>query len=216
MSESEIMTIEDVAKFLRVSEKTVYDWAQKGEIPGGKLGNNWRFSRKEIERWVSQKLKGRSRLEAPPVPVSRVLTPERVTLLDTTRKSDALQALIDLLAESPQVKDRDALARAVWQREELMSTGIGLGIAVPHVRLASVTDLVMAVGVSKAGVKDYESLDGQPVHIIFLIAARDDQHAEYLRLLAAISSRAKDPLTRQRLLDAEDTEAIYAALTEDE
>ena len=53
---SEIMTIEDVAKFLKVSERTVYDWAQKGEIPCGKLGTSWRFKRDEIENWVSRKL----------------------------------------------------------------------------------------------------------------------------------------------------------------
>ena len=52
----EIMTIEEVAEYLRVSERTVYDWAQKGQLPGGKLGTTWRFKRTDIEHWVSSRL----------------------------------------------------------------------------------------------------------------------------------------------------------------
>ena len=52
----EIMTIEDVAKYLRVSERTIYDWAQKGILPGGKIGTTWRFKSADIQRWVNDKL----------------------------------------------------------------------------------------------------------------------------------------------------------------
>ena len=54
--EDDILTIEEVAKYLRVSERTVYDWAQKGEIPAGKIGTVWRFKKSEIEKWVNERL----------------------------------------------------------------------------------------------------------------------------------------------------------------
>jgi PTS system nitrogen regulatory IIA component len=54
--DDDILTIEEVAKYLRVSERTVYDWAQKGEIPAGKIGTVWRFKKSEIERWVNERL----------------------------------------------------------------------------------------------------------------------------------------------------------------
>ena len=54
----DVMTVEEVAEYLRISERTVYDWAQKGEIPGGKIGSSWRFSRKRIEEWLNDRLSG--------------------------------------------------------------------------------------------------------------------------------------------------------------
>ena len=58
MTTHDIMTVEEVAEYLRVSERTVYEWAQRGEIPAGKLGTTWRFKRREIERWVDRRLAG--------------------------------------------------------------------------------------------------------------------------------------------------------------
>ena len=94
--------------------------------------------------------------------------------------------MIDVLATSAQVRDKDELADAVFKREAIMSTGIGLGMAVPHVRIASVDELVMAIGISRPGIHDYASLDDKPVHLVFLIAAPKGQHAEYLRLLSGL------------------------------
>ena len=62
--EEDILTIEEVAKYLRVSERTVYDWAQKGEIPAGKIGTVWRFKKNDIERWVNERLSSNSRENA--------------------------------------------------------------------------------------------------------------------------------------------------------
>jgi PTS system nitrogen regulatory IIA component len=94
-----------------------------------------------------------------------------------------------------------------------MSTGIGFGVAVPHVRLSSVTDLTMALGASRQEIKDYESLDGKPVRIICMVAAGQNQHSEYLRALAAVSSRLKDPEVRESVLAAESEAAIFDLLT---
>ena len=200
---SEIMTIDEVAAYVRVSPKTVYDWAQKGEIPCGKLGNSWRFHRDEIQRWVNRRLGAdHKRQSVPGLSLDKVLPAQRILLVETTHKREILDALIDLLAEAPEVRDRAELAEAIHQRETLMSTGIGLGVGVPHCRISSVTAPVMAAATSRSPITDYESLDGQPVHLVFMIAAGRDQHAEHLRLLAEISRRVKEPDVRDRLLQA--------------
>jgi len=142
--------------------------------------------------------------------LKRALTPDRVCFLKATKKSAGLVELIDVLALSPIITDKATLTEAVFKRESIMSTGIGLGLAVPHVRIASVNTLVMAVGISRAGIDDYVSLDDKPVHLVFLIAAPEGQHVEYLRLLSAISSRAKD--LKGVLLDCPDAGVFYETL----
>jgi PTS system nitrogen regulatory IIA component len=206
--------VEEVAEYLRVSERTVYEWAQKGEIPSGKLGTSWRFKRGEIERWVNQRLaRGGRTAPAHPFEVRDVLDPDRVVILEEDSKKPALDRMIDVLARSPRILDSDELERAIFERERLMSTGIGFGVAVPHVRLSSVTDLTMALGASRQEIKDYESLDGKPVRIICMVAAGQNQHSEYLRALAAVSSRLKDPEVRESVLAAESEAAIFDLLT---
>lgn len=210
----EILTIEEVAAYLRVSERTVYEWANKGQIPCGKLGTSWRFKRDEVNRWVDERLSAR-RLTAEAtrsVLLGDIVTSDRVVMLETGDKRQALEALVDRLAASPQVKDAAALREEIFYREELMSTGIGSGVAVPHVRLDSVTDLVMAVGLSPEPIADYESLDDEPVRLVFMVAARVDQHAQYLKTLSALSALVKDATVREALLGATDSEAAYRIL----
>lgn len=214
MTAHDILTLEEVAAYLRVSERTVYDWANKGEIPCGKLGTTWRFKRSEVERWVDAKLAGPSKpLRTESVQIRDILTPQRVLLLDCGEKEQALNALVDALSTAPEVTNAEELRREVFEREALMSTGIGFGIGVPHVRLATVKDLVLAVGVNKQALSDYASLDERPVRIICMIAARENQHAQYLKSLAAISSLMKSASVREALLASNDVQEVYDLLT---
>ncbi len=215
MADHDILTIEEVAEYLRVSERTIYDWANKGQLPCGKLGTTWRFKRTEIERWVDNRLTHKTEAPSPEaVAVSDVLVPERIITFDETAKVPALELLMDCLAQAPEVKKRDELSREIYQREDLMSTGIGFNVAVPHVRLASVTELVMAMGVSSSDITDYGSLDENPVRIICMVAARVDQHAQYLKTLGAVSSHLKSRNLREAIMAASEPEAIYKLLTE--
>ena len=84
-----------------------------------------------------------------------------------------------------------------------MSTAIGRGIAIPHVRLASVTDLVMAVGICRNDIIDFQSIDDTPVRLLFMIAAAYNQHSYYLQTLSFFSSRLKSVSLRENLLAAE-------------
>ena len=148
--------------------------------------------------------------------LQNVLVPQRILILDSKTKREALLALTDCLGTTPEVKDRDALAQGIFYREELMSTGIGMGIAVPHVRLASVTGPVMCAGLCRNPITDYQSLDGIPVHLIFMIAAGQNQHAEHLKLLSFLSLKLKCEKLRNALISVPDTLTFYRTLVERE
>lgn len=214
----EIMTIEEVAEYLRVSERTVYDWAQKGQLPGGKLGTTWRFKRSEVEGWVNRQLgsPATTATSASSGTLSKILSPDRVVFLDTILKTEALQKLSQTLSTSPLVHNLHELETSIVRREELMSTGIGFGVGVPHVRIGSVDDLVMALGIARKPIGDYSSLDAVPVQIICMVAAGSSQHSHYIRALSAISSRLKDEAVRTALIEATDEQIAYGIFTGEE
>lgn len=214
MKNREIMTLDEVADYLRVSERTVSEWAAHGEIPGGKLGTSWRFKRSEIERWVTRKLTPRLRTDTDAVAgLSSVLKPECVTLLRGKIKEEVLNELINLCVMETRTANRDEMAKAIFEREKLMSTGIGFSIGLPHARLNSVTSLQTVLGVSKSGIKDYEALDDLPVKIIFMIVAGRDQHVQYIKMLSQVSKILKDERVKEELLQAKTKMELYQIIT---
>lgn len=213
--EDDILTIEEVAKYLRVSERTVYDWAQKGEIPAGKIGTVWRFKKTEIEKWVNDRLAvNKTPQSLQTVQIQNILSPDRIVFLNHSTKRDALVALAGTLSTAPQIKNSQELETEILKREELMSTAIGRGIAIPHVRLSSVTDLVMAVGICKSDIIDFQSIDDEPVRILFMIAAAYNQHAYYLQTLSFISTKLKNKELREKLLEVTEPVEAYNLLLE--
>ena len=211
--DDDILTIEEVARYLRVSERTVYDWAQKGEIPSGKIGTVWRFKKSEIERWVNERLSSnRPASVFSVVQIQNILSPDRILFLNHAKKRDSLVALAENLASAPQIKSRQELVSEILRREELMSTAIGRGIAIPHVRLSSVTDLVVSVGLSQCDIIDFQSLDDVPVRLLFMIAAAYNQHAYYLQTLSFFSSKLKSSELRTSLLAAKTPDEVYELL----
>jgi len=140
------------------------------------------------------------------------LTPERVFLTRAKNKEDLLHFLVDALGQSGEVQDVEALRAAVFMRETLMSTGIGLGVGVPHARISSVRRLLTAVAVNDTILPDYESIDGAPVRIVFLVAGRPDQQSSYVRLLGCLSRIIKSPENRQALLHAELPQEVFEAI----
>lgn len=212
--QDEILTIEEVAGYLRVSDRTVYDWAQKGEIPAGKIGTVWRFKKAEVERWVNDRLSAgidnASSKQA--LKIKDILSPDRIIFIKHPTKHDAIVKLAQTLATAPQVKREKELIDGMLNREDLMSTAIGRGIAIPHVRLSSVTDLVMAVGICKVPVMDFSPIDDVPVTMIFMIAAAYSQHSYYLRVLSDLSAKLKDKDLRDRLTSAATEKEVYDIL----
>jgi len=214
MADDDILTLEEVAKYLRVSERTIYDCAQKGEIPAGKIRTAWRFKKSEIDKWVNDKLtSNKLNPQINPLNVQSILSLNRILFLDHPRKKDVLLALAENLADAPQVKNRQELSMEILKREELMSTAIGCGIAIPHVRLSSVTDLIVSVGISRTAIVDFNPLDDEPVRLVFMITAAQNQHTYYLQTLSWFSSRLKNKELRDSLLGAQTSQEVYDLLT---
>ncbi len=214
----DILTIEEVAKYLRVSERTVYDWAQKGEIPSGKIGTVWRFKKAEIEKWVNERLSSGNKNASAGnrIQVKNILSPDRIVFLNHSTKHDALVELAANLSTAPQIKHAEELTSEILKREELMSTAIGRSIAIPHVRLTSVTDLVMSVGISKVDIIDFQTIDDTPVRLLFMIAAAYNQHAYYLQALSFFSSKLKNADLRKALLSASSAPEVYDLLIKED
>ena len=209
----DILTIEEVAKYLRVSDRTVYDWAQKGEIPAGKIGTVWRFKKSEVENWVNARLSSSSlKSDDSEILVKNILSPERIVFINHSSKRDAIVQLSNVLATAPQIKNASELTAEILKREELMSTAIGKGIAIPHVRLSSVTDLVMAVGVCRKPITDYQTIDDQSVDLLFMIAAAYNQHSLYLKTISHFCSKLKQEGIHEALVNAATEEEVFNLL----
>jgi len=115
--------------------------------------------------------------------------------------------MVDLLATSPLIEDPEALHRAVLEREEILSTGIGLGIAVPHAKVPSVDDIVAGIAKTEAPI-DYGSIDDERVRIVVMIAAAPNQQDDYIRALAAVTLFLKNNEVRAAIMAAQTREQI--------
>ena len=146
--------------------------------------------------------------------ISRMLHSSRVIMqMKGNTKRDVLIELADAQAKSGCVKDVEALKNAILEREAIMSTGIGISIAIPHAKIAQVTDFVLAIGRKPEGI-EYDSLDGLPVKIIVMIAAPDDQQNMYLRVLAKVTHVLRDDAARAKIMAATGPDEILALFRE--
>jgi len=136
-----------------------------------------------------------------------------VVRLEATDKMTVLEQLIEALARRREVTSKEKLKRAIKDREKILSTGIGAGIAVPHAKIGQVKKFCAVVGISKNGIP-FDSLDGKPVHIIYMIAAPEHAHEEYLRILKQIAHTLKDEEYRKRIIEAKDTKSVIAIFAE--
>lgn len=141
--------------------------------------------------------------------LDNLLTPDRITELHGTKKPEVLDEMIDLITLSRRVRDPKQLREKIFERERQISTGVGMGIAIPHVKIPTIDDFVMAVGVSREGV-DFESLDKAPTHIVVMIGCHNSQAGEFLKILSKLVSGLRDPAAQERILSAKGREEIRA------
>ena len=139
-------------------------------------------------------------------------------LLPDLQAKDKLGALAELAghlaARSPAV-GKDAIYRVLCERERLASTAIGEGVAIPHGKLDAVGSLLACVGRSRAGI-DFESVDGQPTHLFFVLVAPENSTGAHLKALARISRLFKDPEFRTRLMAAPDAHHMYQVIADED
>ena len=130
-------------------------------------------------------------------------------------KGGAIRELVDLLFKAGAIKDKEELVNALLARESLGSTGIGQGIGIPHGKSSKVKELVAAFGLSRKGVK-FDSFDGEPVYIFFLLVAPEESAGPHLKALARISRFLKDKFFRDLLREAKDEKEILKILKEED
>lgn len=141
--------------------------------------------------------------------ISEFLYPEAITLnLASKEKKGAITELVELLSKNNKVKDAAKAIHIVLDREKLGTTGVGQGVAIPHGRTETVNKIIGAFGISKNGVQ-FDSLDGEPAHFIFLLLSPPDNTGQHLRALARISRLFKDKFFRKALLDATKKEEVF-------
>ncbi len=144
------------------------------------------------------------------------LSPAAVTVdLQATSKKAVLEELVGLLAKDGKIKDAKAAVDILMERERLGSTGIGQGIAIPHAKTDQTSDVIAAFGLSRRGVQ-FESLDGEPVYIFFLLVAPPTAASLHLKALARISRLLKDKFFRQSLREVRDAAEALKIIREED
>ncbi len=134
--------------------------------------------------------------------------------LKAQNKKGILEELVVPVAEIAGVSQKD-LTKVLMERERLGSTGIGGGIGIPHGKMKNLESLVLGFGLSRKGV-DFESLDGQPTHIFFLLITPENNTGLHLKLLARISRILKNDPFKSRLLGAADGDEILGIIKEED
>jgi mannitol/fructose-specific phosphotransferase system IIA component (Ntr-type) len=148
------------------------------------------------------------------VTLSDLLSAERIKIPLTGRTKDELLAeLVDTVAGNG--ADRDEMLRAVREREAVLSTGIGFGVAIPHGKSAAIGELRMAAGLSPEPI-EFDALDGQPVRLFFLLVGPESAAGAHIKALSRISRLVRQDSVRERLTGAATPEDFLAALREAE
>jgi len=135
--------------------------------------------------------------------------------LSSNNKDGALRELVRVLAQVERQVDEDRMMEILLERESLGSTGIGEGVAIPHGKSKDVKKLLASFGRSLPGL-DFQSMDGKPAHLFFLLVAPENSAGIHLRALARISRLMKDQVFRKRLMEVSSAEEIYALFSEED
>lgn len=139
--------------------------------------------------------------------ISRYMNPETVIFLEAVTRDEALDFMVHEVYRKFPLKDEEEFLTAIKNREKIVSTGIGMGIAIPHAKLSSYDDFFIAVGILKKPV-DWNSLDKAPVRFVFMIGGPDDKQTEYLQLLSGLTRLLKNEERRRKLSVLHDPVAI--------
>lgn len=212
------LTVEDVTRIFNVSEKTIYRWVKSSNLPAYRVNNQYRFNRIDLMEWASShkinvspellsKSDNNGNGAAAPTLAEAIEAGGIHYRVEGEDKQSVLSALVDLL-RVPERVDREALLQILLAREELGSTAIGEGIAIPHARnpiVMSVTQPTIALCFLETPI-EFGALDGQPVGILFSLIS-PTIHA-HLNLLSRLSFVLRDPGFKSALAGQRPSEEI--------
>lgn len=139
--------------------------------------------------------------------ISEYLHPDLIAFLDGGSRDNVLEAMVDIADRAGKLKDKEAFHKAIVERENIVSTSVGMGVAIPHAKLPVYDEFFIVIGILKEGV-EWNALDGAPVRLVFMIGGPDDKQTDYLQILSGITSAIKDEERRKKLLVSEDAETV--------
>jgi mannitol/fructose-specific phosphotransferase system IIA component (Ntr-type) len=144
------------------------------------------------------------------IPVGAIKIP-----MEASDKEEAFEEMVDLLVECGGITNREAALAAIRKREDLGSTGIGDGVAIPHGKDASITELIGALGISRDGI-EYGGVDGKPVRVVFLLLARTDNPGPHIQALAEIAQLIQAPGFMDRIQKAKNAQEVLDIIRSEE
>lgn len=148
--------------------------------------------------------------------LTELLSPGRIKIpLVSTTKDEILAELVEVVGQNTPVQDLDEVLRAVREREEVLSTGIGSGVAIPHGKSAGISELALVAGVQPDGI-DFEALDGEPVTLFFLLVGPEAAAGQHVKALSRISRLLRRESFRRRLMGAATADQFYSIIVEAE
>ncbi|MGI6457482.1 MAG: PTS sugar transporter subunit IIA [bacterium] len=143
-----------------------------------------------------------------------IISPRSIKVpLSSTAKQDVIAELVDVLVTVKKLPHRQVILDALLEREEVGSTGIGHGVALPHAKCAEVKEIHIACGVAPQGV-DFDALDREPVFIFFLILAPRSAPGQHLKVMSILTRFLSKVQAREKLMQAKDADEVYAVLDE--
>jgi PTS system nitrogen regulatory IIA component len=146
--------------------------------------------------------------------IVEMLKPEYIIeALQSDKKRDVLLELLAPFLKNYPKLDHEITLSVLMEREKLGSTGIGDGIAIPHGKLAGLDNLIICFGRSTAGV-DFNAMDGNPVHLFFLLLAPENSAGKHLKTLAKISRMLKDSRFRAKLMEAKSRDEVFVMISQ--
>ncbi len=140
--------------------------------------------------------------------ISKFLDEKLIVFLEETSRDAAISRLVEVLDSAGKLLDKEKFHAAILDREKIVSTGIGIGVAIPHAKLEGYNDFFIAVGIQKKKGLDWNALDGADVRIIFMIGGPDNKQTEYLKILSQLTQSIRDEERRKKMLKANSTNQI--------
>ena len=138
-----------------------------------------------------------------------------ITAIKASNKNGVIEELVEVMVENHSYLQKDELIKVLLERERLGSTGIGDGVAIPHGKFPGISEPIISFGNSEKAL-DFDTMDGQPAHLFFLLVAPEDSASIHLKALARIAKILKNDSFRKQLMEASTREEIYQVITHDD
>ncbi|MBX7151517.1 PTS sugar transporter subunit IIA [bacterium] len=148
--------------------------------------------------------------------LSEILTEQLIKIpLEKFDKKDIIAEMIEVLSHSGKVLDKEKVVQAVLEREQMMSTGIGNSVAIPHGKSQGVQDLIVALGITSQDV-NFDALDGKPVRIVFMLVGPEKSSSIHIKMLSRISRLLNQAAFRKKIIDCKNAHDALQIIVDEE